>query len=47
MSWQPVQDVFQVGERIDLVTLVASHKAIQFLRHLAQPFNERATARFD
>src|SRR5262249_10111291 len=29
MSWQPLQDVFQVRERIDVETLAAWHQAIQ------------------
>jgi hypothetical protein len=35
MGRQPLQDVFQVGERIDPVTLAASHQAIQGRRRPA------------
>jgi hypothetical protein len=35
MSGQPLQDVLEVGERIDLVTLTAPHQAVQGRRRPA------------
>jgi hypothetical protein len=45
MGRQTLEDILDVGKRIDMVTLAVTYQPVQDRSRLAQPFDERAESR--